>query len=115
MVEADGSSARADRAMAKMGIRSQRIVNFPAETAARRFLEPQRRLITHGHAVQHITRRRGRSVSRGMRTRLSDSNASGDWRSQAPATIGYGLVWDNGSKPGDIRRWRSFVNLARDH
>src|SRR6266567_4309819 len=104
MVEADGSSARADRAMAKMRIRSQRIMNFPAETAARRFLEPQRRLITHGHAVQHITRRRGRPVSREMRTRLIDGNAGGDRRSQTPAAIGRALGWNNRSKPGDIRR-----------
>src|SRR5437773_6357304 len=97
--------------MAKMGIRSQRIATFSAETAVRRCLESQRRLITHRHAVQHITRRRGRPVSREMRTRLSDGNASGDRRSQTPPTIGYALGWNNRSKPGDIRRWRGLINL----
>src|SRR2546429_2028518 len=67
--------------------KSQPITNFPAQTAVGRCLEPQRRLITHRHAVQHITRRRSRPVSREMRTWLSYGDASGDRRSQTPATI----------------------------
>src|SRR5437870_4731238 len=99
--------------MAKMRTKSQRIRNFSAETAVRRSLEPQRRLITHRHAVQHITRRRSRPVSREMRTRLTDGNAGGDRCSQTPATVGHGLGWNNGSKAGDVRGWRRLINLER--
>src|SRR6476660_2147346 len=96
MAEAGRSSARADSATARKGIRSQRITKFSAETALERSLEPQRRLITHGHAVQHITRRRSRPMSREMRARLTDGNAGGDRRSQTPATFGRVLGWNNG-------------------
>ena len=49
MAEAGRSSARADSATARKGIRNQRITKFSAETALGRSLEPQGRLITHGH------------------------------------------------------------------
>src|SRR5438874_8999113 len=115
MAEAGRSSARADSATARKGMRNQRITNFYAETALGRSLEPQGRLITHGHAVQHITRRRSRPVSREMRARLTDGNAGGDRRSQAPATFGRVFGWNSGRETGDIRRRGGLINLERDH
>ncbi len=50
-----------------------------------------------------------------MRTWLSDGNASGDRRSQTPATIGRALGWNNRGNAGDVRTWRGLINFERDH
>src|SRR5436189_923675 len=115
MAEAGRSSARADSATARKGIRNQRITKFSAETALGRSLEPQGRLITHGHAVQHITRWRSRPVSREMRARLIDGNAGGDRLSQTPAAFDRVLGRNNRRETGDIRHRRGLINLERDY
>src|SRR5438552_17389086 len=101
--------------MARKGMRNQRITNFSAETALGRWLEPQGRLITHGHAVQHITRWRSRPVSREMRARLIDGNAGGDRLSQTPAAFDRVLGWHNRRETGDMRRRRGLISLAGYH
>ena len=54
-------------------------------------------------------------MSREMRTWLSDGDASGDRRSQTPATIGRALGWNNRGNVGDVRTWRGLINFERDH
>ena len=114
MLSLDCSCPRAESAKAKISRVNQRTTqsDFPKKIAAR--LESQSRLITHRHAVEHVTRRGGFPMSReiGIKdwARLGHHHP-GNLRSQIPVA----LNGDGGLDLRDAWRLRRLVNLQRKH
>src|SRR5438270_11895718 len=111
MLSLDCSCPRAESAKAKISRISQRTTrsDFPKTIAAR--LESQSRLITHRHAVEHVTRRGGFPMSReiGIKdwARLGHHHP-GNLRSQIPVALPGG---NSGLDLRDARRLRRLINL----
>src|SRR5205814_7477799 len=114
MLSLDCSCPLAEKAQAKISRVTHRTTrsDFPKTAAAR--LESQSRLITHRHAVEHVTRRGGFPMSREIgikhRPRLGHHHP-GHLRSQIPVA----LNGDGGLDLRDAWRLRRLVNLQRKH